>query len=66
MEFDKKTYKVARRDGAARNFERWPNLRETVIIYYTTPTANTWEGQIEAMRSWLKGRLAWMDGRFQP
>lgn len=49
--------------AAARNFTRWPNLTQDTIVYFETPTAPTWEGQIDALKSWLHQRLAWLDPR---
>jgi hypothetical protein len=47
--------------GAARNFAKWDNLQTERILVFTTPTADTWDGQLAAMRSWLVARLAWLD-----
>jgi hypothetical protein len=32
---------------------------------FKTPTAATWEGQVQAMRDWLIQRLAWIDTQWQ-
>lgn len=47
--------------GATRNFEKWNNLATQRIGFFQTPTADTWEGQVTAMRTWLAARLAWLD-----
>jgi hypothetical protein len=47
--------------GAARNFQKWNNLTTERIGNFTTPTADTWEGQVTAMRTWLTARTAWLD-----
>jgi hypothetical protein len=47
--------------GAARNFQKWPNLTTARIGPFTTPTANTWEGQVQAMRTWMSQRATWLD-----
>jgi hypothetical protein len=47
--------------GAARNFEKWDNLTTERIDVFTTPTENTWQGQLTAMKTWLVARLAWLD-----
>lgn len=51
-------------NAAERNFQRWPNLTQETIVFFETPTASTWSGQLDAMRTWLKQRLAWLDPRF--
>ena len=47
--------------GATRNFQKWNNLTTQRIGFFQTPTADTWEGQVTAMRTWLTARLAWLD-----
>jgi hypothetical protein len=47
--------------GAARNFQKWNNLTTERIGNFQTPTADTWPGQLTAMRTWLSARLAWLD-----
>lgn len=48
--------------GAAdRNFQRWPNLTTEKIGPIVTPTADTWQGQVEYLRDWLDRRMAWLD-----
>jgi hypothetical protein len=51
--------------GAARNFERWPNLAERQVGFFFTPTDGTWEGQVESMRDWIHERIAWLDGQWR-
>lgn len=48
-------------NAAQRNFARWPNLSEPWIGFFMTPTAPTWEGQVQAMRQWMFDRAAWLD-----
>ncbi|WP_125778188.1 CotH kinase family protein [Antribacter gilvus] len=48
-------------NAAARNFARWPNLTTPTIGYFTTPTAATWTGQVDVMRSWMLRRAQWLD-----
>lgn len=47
--------------GAARNFKKWNNLATERIGNFQTPTADTWDGQLTAMRTWLTARTAWLD-----
>jgi hypothetical protein len=47
--------------GAGRNFKKWNNLTTARIGNFQTPTADTWEGQLTAMRTWLTARTAWLD-----
>ncbi len=47
--------------AAERNAQRWPNLTQGHIVYFETPTAPTWRGQVDELRSWLKRRTAWLD-----
>jgi hypothetical protein len=47
--------------GAARNFKKWNNLTTARIGNFQTPIADTWEGQLTAMRTWLTARTAWLD-----
>jgi hypothetical protein len=51
-------------NAAARNFERWNNLTQRTITAFETPTANTWQGQVTAMRDWLSQRMVWLDANF--
>lgn len=48
-------------NAADRNFQRWPILTEEKIGPIVTPTADTWPGQVQAMRDWLARRIAWLD-----
>jgi hypothetical protein len=50
---------------AARNFERWP-----ILGSYVTPNARdpltggyrtSWDAEVEFLRTWLDGRIAWLD-----
>jgi hypothetical protein len=47
--------------AAGRNFQKWPNLTTPVIGPFTTPTAATWQGQVQVMRTWMTQRAAWLD-----
>nr|WP_269766851.1 CotH kinase family protein [Micromonospora phaseoli] len=47
--------------GAQRNFQRWPNLSTRMIGPFITPTASTWQGQVQYMRDWMLRRAAWLD-----
>ncbi|GAA2691466.1 MULTISPECIES: CotH kinase family protein [Actinosynnema] len=48
-------------NGAARNFQRWPNLSAPTVGFFVTPTAPTWQGQVQHVRDWLLRRVAWLD-----
>ncbi|MDG4798017.1 CotH kinase family protein [Micromonospora sp. WMMD1082] len=48
-------------NGAQRNFQRWPNLTTPMIGFFMTPTAPTWQGQVQYMRDWMLRRAAWLD-----
>ncbi|MGV9982492.1 CotH kinase family protein, partial [Micromonospora wenchangensis] len=48
-------------DAADRNFQRWPNLTTEKIGPIVTPTADTWQGQLDYLRDWLDRRMAWLD-----
>ncbi|MGC4090448.1 MAG: CotH kinase family protein [Polyangiaceae bacterium] len=48
-------------NAAQRNFQKWNNLTTVRIGFFDTPTANSWQGQVTAMRDWLLGRMAWLD-----
>jgi len=54
---------VARVAGAAeRDSLRWPASEIMEESGFTAgPTAPTWEGQVQVLRDFLVGRLAWMD-----
>lgn len=47
--------------AAQRNFDKWPILTTELIEQFETPTADTWESQVEVMQEWLLGRAAWLD-----
>jgi len=51
-------------NAAQRNFMRWPNLTTSQISMFQSPTDDTWEGQLEAMRSWMHARVAWIDSQW--
>lgn len=48
-------------NGAQRNFQRWPNLSTRTIGFFITPTAPTWQGQVQHLRDWALRRAAWLD-----
>ncbi|WP_347403647.1 CotH kinase family protein [Solwaraspora sp. WMMD406] len=48
-------------NAAQRNFQRWPNLTSPMIGFFFTPTAPTWQGQVQFMRDWMLRRAAWLD-----
>lgn len=48
-------------NGAQRNFQRWPNLTSPMVGPFFTPTAPTWQGQVQFMRDWMLRRAAWLD-----
>ncbi|WP_431920619.1 CotH kinase family protein [Micromonospora wenchangensis] len=48
-------------NAADRNFQRWPNLTTEKIGPIVTPTADTWQGQLDYLRDWLDWRMAWLD-----
>jgi len=52
-------------NAAQRNFQKWPNLTTSKIGFFETPTADSWQGQVAAMRDWLLGRMAWLDTSWQ-
>lgn len=47
-------------EAARRDFERWP-IDEVRRSFFSFPEADTWEGQLDAIRSWMRARLAWLD-----
>jgi hypothetical protein len=51
--------------AAERNFQRWNNLTTERVGPFTTPTAPTWQAQLNAMRDWLGQRMAWLDTQWQ-
>ena len=48
-------------NAAARNFIRWPILTDSRVEQFDSPTQETWQGQVEHMRDWIKSRIAWID-----
>ncbi|WP_205830574.1 MULTISPECIES: CotH kinase family protein [unclassified Microbispora] len=48
-------------NAAQRNFQRWPNLTTRTIGFFITPTASTWQGQVQYLRDWTLRRAAWLD-----
>ncbi|RKN40151.1 spore coat protein CotH [Streptomyces hoynatensis] len=47
--------------AAQRNFQKWPNLSDLFVGPFLTPTAATWQGQVQYLRDWLTQRAAWLD-----
>jgi CotH kinase protein/Chitobiase/beta-hexosaminidase C-terminal domain len=47
--------------GAARNFQKWPNLTTRNVGPFTTPTDSTWQAQVQSMRTWMTQRATWLD-----
>lgn len=47
--------------AATRNFQKWDILTTERVGNFQTPNADSWQGQLDAMRSWLNARLAWLD-----
>jgi len=52
------------KEAAARNYERWPILGDTVDPEYFA--GKTWEDDLRYMKTWVTNRLAWMDAQFVP
>ncbi|SDR21825.1 CotH kinase family protein [Thermostaphylospora chromogena] len=48
-------------NAAQRNFQRWPNLTAPFVGFFITPTAPTWQGQVQYMQDWMLRRAAWLD-----
>jgi hypothetical protein len=49
-------------EAQVRNFKRWPILNR-----YVQPNPNTYgsyQGEIQAMKQWIQGRIAWIDRQF--
>jgi hypothetical protein len=48
--------------AAARDFERWPPDEVSFAPgFLEGPEDSTWQGQLEALESWLVARSAWLD-----
>lgn len=43
-----------------RNFQRWPILG-TYVWPSPRPVQQTWQGEVDELKSWLKTRLKWLD-----
>ena len=52
------------KDPAARNFERWPLLGDTVGPEYFA--GKTYADEIQNLKTWITNRLAWMDAQLVP
>ncbi len=60
---DRHARRLGATGAAARNFRRWPVLGTRV--WPNPPAAvrrTTYAAEVSALRSWLKRRIAWMDG----
>ena len=51
-------------NAAQRNFEKWPILGSEYVQQFETPTADTWQGQVEVMQNWLLERALWLDSQW--
>ncbi len=51
-------------EPAARNFERWPLLGDTVGPEYFA--GKTFADEIQNLKSWITNRFAWMDAQLVP
>jgi hypothetical protein len=53
-------------NAAVRDFAKWP-VGEIYSGggFVQGPTVETWDGQIQALRDFVKARLAWMDAQLQ-
>jgi hypothetical protein len=51
-------------EPAARNFERWPILGDSIGPEYFV--GKTYAEEIQYLKSWTSNRLAWMDAQFVP
>jgi hypothetical protein len=49
----------------ALNFERWPVL-DTVLTPDLSPVRGPYSVHVDAMKAWLRQRLAWMDKQLRP
>ncbi len=52
-------------EAAPRNFAIWANLPEGRVNGFVSPTAPTWDGQLDALRDWLVQRSAWIDAQLE-
>jgi hypothetical protein len=52
-------------DAAERNFEKWKILSTPKVIFFTTPDAGTWAGQVRFMRDWLLERASYLDEEWE-
>lgn len=44
-----------------RNFERWPIIG-TYVWPSPRPIAQSWQGEVDELKEWLRKRLDWLDG----
>lgn len=49
--------------SAQRNFIKW-NILQRGNVGFPSPVSNTWEEQIDLIKTWLTGRMAWLDSQF--
>jgi hypothetical protein len=52
------------REAQKRNYERWPILGHK--IYPTHFVGRTYEEEVQWLKDWIKGRLAWIDSQDFP
>jgi len=55
---------AALKEPAARNYERWPILGQTVEHEYFG--GKTYEEEIQNLKTWITNRMAWIDAQFVP
>jgi hypothetical protein len=53
------------REAAARNFGRWPILG-TAVLGNSHPPPDSYEGEVEYLKDWLRVRTRWMDEELAP
>jgi len=49
-------------EAQVRNFEKWPILGQRVWPNWYI--ASTWQAELEWMKNWIRGRVAWIDGHY--
>ena len=49
-------------EAQARNFAKWPVLG--TYVWPNSYIGPTWQAEVDWMKNWLSGRLAWMDSQF--
>jgi hypothetical protein len=51
-------------EGQRRNFKRWPVLGEQITCNYFV--GQSYEDEVRWLKSWIEGRIAWIDGQLGP